>query len=113
MIQPGDTKAFRLGISLLDNPYVKPASALSFEEVLDGKTKEVTEKVKDETIKVSEETSDTKNKKLDRNSKNELFNINKIVQNDKNQGAELKNTYTLLKQFKQNRKSYEEESSKG
>jgi len=113
IIQPGDTKAFRLGISLLDNPYVKPASALSFEEVLDSKTKEVTEKVKDETVKTSEETSDTKNKKLDRNSKDELFNINKIVQNDRNQGAELKNTYTLLKQFKQNRKSYEEESSKG
>jgi hypothetical protein len=113
IIQPTDTKTFKLGISLLDNPYVKSSSGVSFGDVLEDKAKEVTDKVKDEAIKTSEESPGTKNKKTDKNSKDELFDINKIVQNDKNQSVELKNTYKLLKQFKQNKKSYEEESSKG
>ena len=110
IIQFTDIDSFKLGNSLLKNPS-QSTLGKSFEEIIETKAKEVANKTEEKASEVLD-TKGTKKKK-DKFG-NELPDINPIItRNDRADSHEIRNTYLLLDKFRKDRKSQEDEGSKG
>lgn len=107
-VQYNELQSFKLANLLLNNNYTKPASTVTFGEVLD-KAKEVSEKVKEEATSSAEEPKESKKKKLSDNKYQDLPNISQIIQNqDHRNSNDALNSYLFLKQFRFHRKPEED-----
>ena len=110
IIQFTDIDSFKLGNSLLKNSS-QSTFGKSFEEVIETKAKEIASKTEDKTSEVLD-TKGTKKKK--EKFGNELPDISQILtRNDRADSHEIRNTYLLLDKFRKDRKSQEDEGSKG
>ena len=94
---------FAAGNNILREPLgVKPK--VSFDEMLEKEIKEFAEKTKEKITDAA--TKDTKIKKKERKEDLQLPDITKITANeDKNLSREVKNTYSLLDKFKEDKNS--------
>lgn len=110
IVQFSDIDSFKLGNSILKNS--SPSTlGKSFEEVIETKVKEVEKKIDEKASEVLD-TKGTKKKK-DKLG-NELPDISSLLsKNDRADSHEIRNTYLLLDKFRKDRKSQEDEGSKG
>lgn len=108
-IQSGEIESFKMANSLMKEPSFI-GSGNAFKEILDSQVKEVAQKAKEKVSKVLD--VDGKGKKKKENLKDSLPDISKIFQENTRESREIKNTYSLLDKFKEEKDS-KEDFSKG
>ena len=114
ILQPNDIDTFRFGTKLLKDPYTSSTFGKSFDEVLETQAKETSQKIKEKASDIVEDNQDSKKKKISKNLNDELPNINQILQNvERKNSLEIQKTYLLLDKFRQNKKSQDDDLSRG
>lgn len=103
---------FNAANSLLKNSY-QAGIGNSFKDILEDKAEEVSNQAKEKATEVVEDNKDSK-KKVNKNQ-NELPDISKIVNNQdkRNSNDEIRKVYSLLDKFRENKKSNDDDLSRG
>ena len=107
-----ELETFRAANSLLKNPYQGRINN-SFAEIFENQVKEVTTKIEEQKSEATEENIDAK-KKTNKDLKDGLPDISKIIRNNENRNLDsLQKTYSLLEKFKDFKKFKDEDHSQG